>query len=95
MSLVRVLEFLHDALSVIKPERSRGDARQDLNHDSTALDPHTLRAEASIDPVGTVGGLRIYIPASMANHGQFPFRPGDMTTITALPNGLLVTKKMD
>jgi len=59
-----------------------------------------LEAEASVDPVGTVGGLRIYIPARVAKDSQFPFLPGEMAVIRVVsdengPVGLFVTKKQE
>lgn len=58
-----------------------------------------LDAESRIDPVGTVGGLRVYVPARMAKDSQFPFRPGENIVIKAVKDktgrstGLLVTKQ--
>jgi hypothetical protein len=72
-------------------------AQKDNEFDTLTL-VTKLEADASVDPVGTVGGLRIYVPARMAKDSQFPFTPGETATITVVsdgdgPVGLLVTKK--
>lgn len=57
-----------------------------------------LDTESSIDPVGAVGGLRVYIPARVARDSQFPFTPGEVATVRTIADdegtvGLLVIKK--
>ncbi len=56
-----------------------------------------LEAKSHIDTVGTVGGLRMYIPARMSRDSQFPFPNDEEVTIRVLiekgtPVGLLVTE---
>ncbi|MDG6919699.1 MAG: hypothetical protein JRN12_03545 [Nitrososphaerota archaeon] len=58
-----------------------------------------LEAESSLDTVGTVGGLRVYIPARMTKDSQFPFNAGQIVAIKGVKNqrgsviGLLITDK--
>src|SRR2546426_2900432 len=57
-----------------------------------------LEAKSYVDAVGRVGGVRLYIPARMANDSQFPFPVGDAITVTVLKSngksvGLLVAKR--
>ena len=60
-----------------------------------------LEAENRVDTVGTVGGLRVYIPARMAKDSQFPFSPGEIVTLRGVSDatgaviGILMTKKKD
>ncbi|MDG6907878.1 MAG: hypothetical protein JRN20_19070 [Nitrososphaerota archaeon] len=58
-----------------------------------------LETESRVDTVGTVGGLRVYIPSRMAKDSQFPLSPGETVEIKAIKyrkgevSGILITKK--
>jgi hypothetical protein len=81
-------------------EGKEEEFQQQMEKTSIEITPiPKLVTESRIDTVGTVGGLRVYIPSRLARDSQFPLSAGEAVEIKAVKDrkgsvsGILITKK--